>query len=83
MWLHLGGSYWQRGSFDAIVVIAATLGLIAYAPSIRSFAPQHWFWTVVIAGAIAIFMFLTAMRIRAIAQWLGPILRAIEQAGPK
>ncbi len=33
MWLHLGGSYWQRASFDAVVTIAAVLGLIAVAPS--------------------------------------------------
>ncbi|MDP2321072.1 MAG: hypothetical protein Q8O42_17235 [Acidobacteriota bacterium] len=26
MWVHLGGRYWQRASFDAIVVIAALLG---------------------------------------------------------
>jgi hypothetical protein len=25
LWLHLGGSYWQRASFDAIVVIAGFL----------------------------------------------------------
>ncbi|MGH8277698.1 MAG: hypothetical protein ACRETH_13485, partial [Steroidobacteraceae bacterium] len=25
MWLHLGGSYWQRGSVDATVVVAAVL----------------------------------------------------------
>ena len=29
MWLHLGGSYWQRASFDAIVAIAALLCLIS------------------------------------------------------
>ena len=27
MWLHLGGSYWQRASVDAIIVVAAVLGL--------------------------------------------------------
>jgi hypothetical protein len=21
MWLHLGGSYWQRASFDAVIVL--------------------------------------------------------------
>jgi len=29
MLLHLGGSYWQRASYDAVVTIAALLGLIA------------------------------------------------------
>src|ERR1700743_2695097 len=27
MWLHLGGSYWQRASVDAIIVVAAILAL--------------------------------------------------------
>src|SRR5579859_2172727 len=27
MWLHLGGSYWQRASVDAVVVIAGMIGL--------------------------------------------------------
>src|ERR1700752_35338 len=35
MWLHLGGSYWQRASLDAVIVVAAVLGLITYAPSLR------------------------------------------------
>jgi hypothetical protein len=26
LWLHLGGSYWQRASFDAVVVVAGLLG---------------------------------------------------------
>jgi hypothetical protein len=41
MWLHLGGSYWQRASVDAIIVVAAMLGLIAFAPAIRSFESRH------------------------------------------
>src|SRR5687768_14604617 len=32
LWLHLGGSYWQRASFDAVLVVAALLGLAAIAP---------------------------------------------------
>jgi hypothetical protein len=36
MWLHLGGGYWQRASFDAIIVLAAVLGLGAFAPPLRS-----------------------------------------------
>jgi len=42
LWLHLGGSYWQRASFDAVVVIAALLGLLAVAPAVRRFRPHHW-----------------------------------------
>src|ERR1700735_419157 len=35
MWLHLGGSYWQRASVDAIIVVAAMLCFIAFASAIR------------------------------------------------
>jgi|HubBroStandDraft_1064217.scaffolds.fasta_scaffold15624_2 hypothetical protein len=41
MWLHLGGSYWQRASVDAVVVIAALLALLAYARSIKKFEARH------------------------------------------
>ncbi|MGZ6989387.1 MAG: hypothetical protein ACXVH0_10550, partial [Thermoanaerobaculia bacterium] len=30
MWLHLGGSYWQRASVDAVIVVAAALALVAF-----------------------------------------------------
>src|SRR5580765_5158039 len=42
MWLHLNGDYWQRASFDAIVVLAATLGLAGFAPPIRRWRPQQF-----------------------------------------
>lgn len=32
MWLHLGGSYWQRASFDAVIVLLSLFGVIAFAP---------------------------------------------------
>ena len=41
MWLHLGGSYWQRASLDATVVVAAVLALIAYARSIEKVEVRH------------------------------------------
>src|SRR5207248_2980586 len=31
MWLHLGGSYWQRASFDAVVVVLGLFGLLGFA----------------------------------------------------
>ena len=46
MWVRLGGRYWQRASLDAIGVVAAVFGIIAYAPAIREFRPRHWFVTV-------------------------------------
>jgi hypothetical protein len=42
MWLHLGGSYWQRASFDAVVIITAFLGLTVMAPHFSRFRPHRW-----------------------------------------
>jgi hypothetical protein len=41
MWLNLGGSYWQRVSVDAVIVIAAVLGLVSFARTIKKFESRH------------------------------------------
>src|SRR6266853_1192412 len=43
MWLHLGGSYWQRASVDAVIIVAALIGLVAFAPSLKRLESSH-FW---------------------------------------
>lgn len=55
MWVHLGGSYWQRASFDAIVVVGGLLGLITVAPYLRRFRPHHWFTALAVALATVLF----------------------------
>jgi hypothetical protein len=54
MWLHLGGSYWQRASFDAVVVIAAFLTLLVVAPRFSTFRPHDW----LTAGALVVVLLL-------------------------
>jgi hypothetical protein len=58
MWLHLGGSYWQRASFDAVVVIAGLLGLAAVAPALPRFRPHHWATAALLAVAVTVFGYL-------------------------
>jgi hypothetical protein len=55
MWLHLGGSYWQRASVDATVVVAALLALVAYARTIRKFQSRHLGASIVLLIALLIF----------------------------
>ncbi|HTV52000.1 MAG TPA: hypothetical protein VME21_12480 [Steroidobacteraceae bacterium] len=55
MWLHLGGSYWQRASVDATIVVAGLLGLIGYARSIRSFESRHLRACIAIGIALLVF----------------------------
>jgi len=47
MWLHLGGSYWQRASVDAVIIIGALFGFVGYARSIVRFESRH-FWAFLI-----------------------------------
>src|SRR5471032_3276727 len=42
MWLHLGGGYWQRASFDAVIVLLSLFGMIAFAPKLERMKSHHW-----------------------------------------
>lgn len=42
MWLHLNGDYWQRASFDAVIVLAAVLGLAGFAPPPARWRPRQF-----------------------------------------
>ena len=55
LWVHLGGSYWQRASFDAVVVITGLLGLAAVAPALRRFRPRHWATAAMLVVAVTLF----------------------------
>jgi hypothetical protein len=58
LWVHLGGSYWQRASFDAVVVIGGMLALAAAAPAISRFRPHHWVTMAALGAAVALFGYL-------------------------
>ncbi|MFI4868682.1 MAG: hypothetical protein ACHQDD_04940 [Steroidobacterales bacterium] len=78
MWLHLGGSYWQRASVDAIIVVAAVLGLIAFARSIRRFESRHlWASIAILLALVAFGVVLYDASVR-IGQLEGPRLRQLE-----
>src|SRR5580693_557844 len=80
MWLHLGGSYWQRASIDATVVVAAVLAFIAFARSIETFEARHVRAFIALAVALLLFgaaLYEASMRIGHMA---GPRLRELELA---
>ena len=83
MWVHLGGSYWQAASFDAVVVIAAGLGLAAYAPSFRRYKTEHYAWTLVLTVTVVAFVVVLGVSVSRYAKVLGPWLHAIEATGPQ
>jgi hypothetical protein len=83
MWLHLGGSYWQRASFDGVSVVAALLGLVAFAPPVQRFRPVHW-WTAVVAIALTV-VFIAMLRdsLRFAEDAAGPRLQQLELGRPQ
>nr|WP_279158286.1 hypothetical protein [Pseudomonas corrugata] len=78
MWLHLGGSYWQRASFDAVTVIAGTLVLAAYSPPVRHWTRRGLTWALVLLGLLSIFFWRLSLTLSSI--W--PKLEHIESLGP-
>ncbi|MBV9621514.1 MAG: hypothetical protein JO341_10885 [Gammaproteobacteria bacterium] len=80
MWLHLGGSYWQRASIDAVVLVAALLALIAFAADLRRFESHHFQASIVIVVAVTAFalvLYDASLRLASVA---GPRLEALEAA---
>ena len=80
MWLHLGGSYWQRASVDAVIIVAAVLALIGFATAARNFESRH------LKGSIALLIALVAFSVVLydtsvhLGRIEGPRLEALEQA---
>lgn len=83
MWLHLGGSYWQRASFDGVTVVAALLGLVAFAPPVQRFRPAHW-WTAAVATVLAVvFLVMLKDSLRFAEDAAGPRLQQLERGSPE
>jgi hypothetical protein len=83
MWIHLGGAYWQRASWDAITVIAAALALVAFAPSLKRFRPHHWFTAVLLVVVAVLFFFMLVKTYRYAGRTIAPKLHNIESAAPE
>lgn len=82
MWVRLGGGYWQRASLDAVGVVAALFGLMAYAPSVKRFRPRHWGSAILLVVIIVIFSLLLAESFRYAHRVIGPRLNQIESNSP-
>lgn len=83
MWVHLGGSYWQRASFDAVVVVAAMLALVALLPSIGRLRARHGAVAGLLLVGLLVFAALLRDSFRYADRKLGPRLLHIEQRGPQ
>lgn len=82
MWLHLGGPYWQRASFDAVIVISALLALIAYGSTIRHWHPKHHLVIVLVVLALGAFGWVLYRSVNTYGPRVGSLLEQLEQNGP-
>jgi hypothetical protein len=78
MWLHLGGSYWQRASVDAVIIISALIALVAFARSLKRLESHHcWMFAMLMAAVVGFGVVLFVSRDR-IGDLVGPTLRELE-----
>lgn len=80
MWLHLGGSYWQRASVDAVIVVSAFFGLVGFARTLKRFESHHFwlFLTLMIALAgFGVVLYFAGLRL---GDMMGQQLRDLEAA---
>lgn len=83
MWLHLGGSYWQRASFDAVIVLLGLFGFLAFLPRWQRLRAHHIVVGVCLLLTIVSFYFLLFKSLKHANDKLIPKLMEIEQTGPR
>ena len=82
MWLHLGGGYWQRASFDAVIVVGSLFGMIAFAPPLERMRAHHWITGGVTLVATVVFYVMLFKSLNYVGQRIGPRFQELEQTGP-
>ena len=80
MWLHLGGSYWQRASVDAVIIVAALFGLVAFAHSVKKFEVRHFRAFIALAMVLAGFAVVLYTAGNQLGNVVGPELHNLEVA---
>ncbi len=78
MWLHLGGSYWQRASVDAVIVVGALIGLVGFAPSLERLESRHFWGFSILLLAVAGFGVALVVASGHVGDLVGPSLRELE-----
>jgi hypothetical protein len=80
MWLHLGGSYWQRVSVDAVIVVAALMGLLAYARSVERLESRHILAFLVLVLFLVTFITVLVVAREKVGNVIGPKLQELEES---
>ena len=82
LWLNLGGSYWQRASFDAVIVILSLFGLLAFAPRWQRISSRHFAVGIVVLIALVSFGMLLIKSLSHANDKIRPRLLEMEKSGP-
>jgi hypothetical protein len=80
MWLNLGGSYWQRASVDAVIVVSALFALVAFATTLKRFESHHFWLFLVLLVALAGFGTVLYIAGTHLGDMMGQQLRDLESA---
>src|SRR5881409_4041644 len=81
MWLHLNGDYWQRASFDAVIVLAVALGLAGFAPPVTRWRPRQ-FATVLLFLLLLVGTIRLAAKVQPrIQRWGAGVGGSVEESG--
>jgi hypothetical protein len=83
MWLHLGGSYWQRASFDAVIVLLSVFGVLAFLPRWQRISVHHYIVGGLLLASVALFYLLLFKSLSHANDKLMPRLIELEQTGPR
>jgi glucose dehydrogenase len=83
LWLHLGGDYWQRASYDAVAVIVGVLGFIAFFPPRPAIRRWHWWLAAVVVVACIVFFVMLADAFRYKGKRFESLQEKIEQETPE
>jgi|ERR1039457_845810 glucose dehydrogenase len=83
MWLNLGGSYWQRASFDGVIVVLSIFGLIAFFPRWEHLRSHHYGTAALLLVVVASFYFLLFKSFHHVNEKYAPVLMEIEESGPR
>jgi hypothetical protein len=83
MWLHLGGGYWQRASFDAVIVVASLFGMIAFAPPLSRMRTYHKVTAAIALAATVLFYVMLFKSLSYAGHRYGPRLERLQENGPQ
>jgi hypothetical protein len=82
MWVHLGGGYWQRASFDAVIVVLSLFGMIAFAPPLSRMRTYHWITGAAMILLVGLFYVMLFRSLNYAGTKYGPRLERLEENGP-